>query len=158
MKNINKFEVVSRYYNKDGTTDIIIPKRQTTRSAGYDFYAPENIILLPDVVYPVHTGIKVQCNDYTYLAIAIRSSMAVKHGVGILNGYPVIDGDYYNNPDNEGEIIIPLYLLNGYPPYQIMKGERFAQGIFHIYGVTYDDKETNVNKKREGGIGSTGVE
>ena len=152
MKNINKFEVVSRCYNKDGTTDIIIPKRQTTRSAGYDFYAPENIVLTPGVVYPIHTGIKVQCNDYTYLAIAIRSSMAVKHGVGILNGYPVIDGDYYSNPSNDGNIGVALK-NRGTKDFQIHKNDKIAQIIFVPYLKV--DNEEEVNSTRSGGYGST---
>ncbi|MDC7243177.1 MAG: hypothetical protein PQJ44_04400, partial [Sphaerochaetaceae bacterium] len=64
----------------------------------------------------------------------------------------IIDSDYYNNPDNEGEIMLILYNF-GKEPVAINKGERIAQGIFMKY-FTVDENETTI--KRLGGFGSTG--
>jgi dUTPase len=42
------------------------------------------------------------------LFIFPRSSLGIKKGLMMSNGVGVIDADYYNNPDNEGHIMVPL--------------------------------------------------
>ena len=64
----------------------------------------------------------------------------------------VIDADFYNNPENEGNFKIILH-NNGDRYAHIEAGERVAQGIFQKYYITDDDK---VETMRSGGIGSTG--
>ena len=63
----------------------------------------------------------------------------------------IIDADYYNNPDNEGEIFFQLINLS---PYNIIlkKGEKIGQGIIKPYLTTEDDTATG---DRLGGFGST---
>ena len=63
----------------------------------------------------------------------------------------IIDADYYNNPDNEGEIFFQLINLS---PYNIIlkKGEKIGQGIIKQYLSTEDDAATG---DRLGGFGST---
>ena len=63
----------------------------------------------------------------------------------------IIDADYYNNPDNEGEIFFQLINLS---PYNIIlkKGEKIGQGIIKQYLTTEDDAATG---DRLGGFGST---
>ena len=63
----------------------------------------------------------------------------------------IIDADYYNNPDNEGEIFFQLINLS---PYNIIlkKGEKIGQGIIKQYLTTEDDTATG---DRLGGFGST---
>ena len=63
----------------------------------------------------------------------------------------IIDADYYNNPDNEGEIFFQLINLS---PYNIIlkKGEKIGQGIIKPYLTTEDDAATG---DRRGGFGST---
>jgi dUTP pyrophosphatase len=34
----------------------------------------------------------------------VRSSSPLKYWIMLANGVGIIDADYYNNPDNEGEI------------------------------------------------------
>lgn len=63
----------------------------------------------------------------------------------------IIDQDYYNNPDNEGEIYIQLINLSPYD-IQIKKGDKIAQGIILPYLTVEDD---NANGVRKGGFGST---
>mgnify|MGYP006336393487 CR=1 FL=1 len=43
-------------------------------------------------------------NKTETLLLFNRSSNPKKKGLIILNGVGVVDADYYNNPDNEGEI------------------------------------------------------
>ena len=60
MKRIAKFEKVSQQqFLIDGTLDayqsIILPRRATTGSAGYDFFAPEEFTLQPNFFYKLIT-------------------------------------------------------------------------------------------------------
>lgn len=65
----------------------------------------------------------------------------------------VIDSSFFNNPSNEGHIVVALTnFANAFA--KIENGERVAQGIFTKY-LTVDND--NVTTNRIGGIGSTGV-
>ena len=68
-----------------------------------------------------------------------------------MNTVGIIDSDYYNNPDNEGEIIACIHNTSE-DPVLIKPGERIVQGIFCKYLTADNDTASN---KREGGIGST---
>ena len=63
----------------------------------------------------------------------------------------IIDADYYNNPDNEGEIFFQLYNLSPFA-IKIQKGEAIGQGIIKSYLITEDD---SADGERLGGFGST---
>lgn len=145
---IRGFEVVSAFENQD----IHLPTRKTTESAGYDIESAEAVTLMPGETKLIATGLKAFMAYDEYLAIHIRSSMAIKRRLALVNSTGIIDSDYYNNEDNEGHIMIAL-LNYGSEPMSIEKGERIAQGIFSKYLITNDDDATGV---RTGGIGSTG--
>lgn len=67
------------------------------------------------------------------------------------NAVGIIDADYYNNPDNEGEIFFQL--INFSPiPIIIQKGDYIGQGIIKKYIKTEDDV---AEKERIGGFGSS---
>ena len=142
------FEIVSSYQEKN----IILPSRKTKFSAGYDIATAENIILLPQQVTLIPTGIKAYMQTDEYLGVHIRSSIAIKQKLTLINNVGVIDADYYNNVDNEGHIMIPVYNYNQ-TSVSIEKDTRIAQGIFYRYLLASDDKAENI---RIGGIGSTG--
>ena len=71
---IRGFEVVSAFEEQD----INLPTRKTTESAGYDIECAEAVTLEPGQVVLVPTGIKAFMAYDEYLAIHIRSSMAIK--------------------------------------------------------------------------------
>ena len=142
------FEIVSYYQEKN----IILPSRKTKFSAGYDIATAENIILLPQQVTLIPTGIKAYMQTDDYLGVHIRSSIAIKQKLTLINNVGVIDADYYNNVENEGHIMIPVYNYNQ-SSVTIEKDTRIAQGIFYRYLLASDDKAENI---RIGGIGSTG--
>jgi len=91
--------------------------------------------------------------DDEVLKIYPRSSLAKKYGLTLSNNVGIIDKDYYNNPDNEGHIMISLRNF-GRKDIMLRKGERVAQGIFERYLVS--PFEDDVNTERNGGFGSTG--
>lgn len=86
-----------------------------------------------------------------YLMLVNRSSNPKKKNLVIPNSLGIIDADYYNNPDNEGEMMFAFYNL-GAEPVTIEKGYCLGQGIFSKYYITEDDKAIG---ERTGGFGST---
>ena len=144
---MRRFEVVSRC--KD--MNVELPKRKTKKSAGYDFFAVEDFTLYPNKLCMVPTGVKAYMKDDEVLYLHIRSSVALKRGVRMLNSIGVIDADFVDNPDNEGEISLGLLSHND-DIVHIQKGERIAQGVFHKFLITDDD---DAEGQRVGGIGST---
>lgn len=144
---IKDTELTEKEYN-----NIIIPKRATQNSAGYDFHILNNITLKPNEIIKIPTGIKAQMNNDEVLMIYIRSSLGFKYNLRLCNGTGIIDSDYYNNQDNEGHIFIKIQ-NEGKETLNLKANDRFAQGIFIKY-LTADD-ETKINNVRQGGMGST---
>lgn len=172
-----KFEKVSRWAD----SDINMPVRKTAHSAGYDFEAVKDILIEPyqhlsniimnssayepktlseisnitklNMAKPtlVSTGMKCKLADNEYLELSIRSSSPLKYWLILANGVGIIDADYYNNSDNEGEIFFQIINLSPFPII-IQKGEIIGQGIIKEYKLTEDDCATGL---REGGFGST---
>lgn len=143
-----KFEYVSRLEDKS----FDLPKRSTLKSAGYDFFNPEKVILEPNVITYVKTGVKADMLSNEVLILANRSSNPKKKGLILANGIGIIDADYYNNPDNEGEISFAFMNITN-EPVTIEKYEKLGQGIFMEFLVTENDQ---ANGERKGGFGSTG--
>lgn len=144
---LRTFEKVS--YNDTG----IIPTRADVGSAGYDFYTPEDITIKPHEQVVVKTNIKAKMPDRDVLLLFIRSSIGIKKNLMLSNCVGVIDSTYYNNPDNEGNIMFALYNYGSEEQF-IKAGERVAQGVFTSYFTTDDDQP--LSHTRTGGIGSSG--
>lgn len=132
---------------------IALPTRKTTYSAGYDISALGDYIIKPMQMVKVSTGLKAYMLPDEFLGVHIRSSIAIKHSIMLANAQGIIDSDYYQNPDNDGHIIIAL-LNMGEQDFIIKNGERIAQGIFYKY-LTIDN-EISPSEKRVAGVGSTG--
>ena len=132
---------------------VNLPKRKTKQSAGYDIESAVNVVINPGETKLIPTGIKVYMDENEWLGIYIRSSLAIKYGLILANSVAVIDSDYYNNPDNEGHLMVAVYNTKD-EPFHVNKGDRVAQGIFTKYLTTDDDHAEGV---RTGGVGSTGV-
>lgn len=101
----------------------------------------------------VSTGMKCKLEPGTYLELSVRSSCPLKHWLILGNSVGIIDADYYNNPDNEGEIFFQMINLSPYD-IQLHKGDIIGQGIIKPYLTTEDD---NASGQRMGGFGSTSV-
>jgi dUTP pyrophosphatase len=144
------FEIVEAYKN----AGISLPERKTALSAGYDIAAAEDVTLLPRAVSLIPTGLKAYLPANEYLGIHIRSGLAFKNALSLINGQGIIDADYYNNSGNEGHIMIAVY-NHGDEPVSVAKGDRIAQGIFYQYLLTDHDGAGQL-PTRSGGLGSTG--
>lgn len=168
MKRIAKFQKVSYEQFTEGWIDtfgatnaeeiktiydhIKLPKRATSGSAGYDFYAPVTLTLKPGETVKVPTGIRVEMEENWVLKCYPRSGLGFKYRLQLDNTVGVIDGDYYYS-DNEGHIFAKITNdTNENKTVEIPEGTGFMQGIFVEYGITVDDDVTSV---RNGGFGST---
>lgn len=134
----------------DKYANIIIPRRATSGSAGYDFTSPVDFVLRPGEMIKIPTGIRCRINEGYVLEIYPRSSIGFKYQTMLANTVGIIDSDYYY-ADNEGHIIIGLMNM-GDRELVIKAGERFAQGLFKQYFLV---EEEDVVSKRTGGFGST---
>jgi len=144
---MREFYKVTKYEN------IILPCRSTNSSAGYDFFCANNIIIKAKEIGLVPTGVKAKFPEEEVLFIFNRSSNPLKYSLILANGVGVIDSDYYDNEDNEGEIFVMFYNISN-QDVLIKKNQKIAQGIFLTYHLATD--ETTVTKIRTGGFGSTG--
>lgn len=167
MQRIAKFEKVSfEQFSKDwlkafpDTKDvksvydgIKIPFRATVGSAGYDFFAPDDIVVKKGESVLIPTGIRSKIDNGWVLNIFPRSGLGFKHRVQLDNTVGIIDSDYYNS-SNEGHIMIKLSCdaHDENHAVTVARGEGFSQGIFMPFGITEDD---NTDGIRDGGFGST---
>ncbi|MEN6411151.1 MAG: dUTP diphosphatase [Veillonellales bacterium] len=142
------FEIITAYLD----ADISLPTRQTAHSAGYDMEAAAAVVLQPKSVTMIPTGLKAYMREDEYLGVHIRSGFSFKNQVSLINSQGIIDADYYNNPDNEGHILIGVFNY-GTKAISVKKGDRIAQGIFSKYLRVDADIADNT---RTGGLGSTG--
>lgn len=99
----------------------------------------------------VSTGVKCYLPEGYYLKLAIRSSCPLKYWLIIANGEGIIDADYADNPDNEGEIFFQIINLSTVP-IKLQKGDIIGQGIILPFETTENDIATGI---RQGGLGST---
>ena len=145
----NKFEYVSW-----SRKEFSLPQRATEGSAGYDFFSPVDTIIYPNETKEFSLEVKCKIKRGEFLMIPPRSSLGFKNDnhVALTNTIGIIDSDYYNNPDNEGEIKLRLHNF-GNSPFVIKKGMALVQGIFMKYDITVDDSPRD--KVRLGGLGST---
>lgn len=143
------FEIISGDNRKSKYARI--PTRATSRSAAYDFYSPDDYTVQPNEVAKIWTDIKAYMLKDEILILNVRSSMGGKFMLANTQGW--IDSDYYNNPDNEGNIGIFLKNISN-EPQTIKQGDRIAQGMFTKYLTC--DNERVLNRERQGGFGSSG--
>lgn len=100
----------------------------------------------------VSTGYKCYLQPDEYLELSVRSSTPLKYLIVLANGVGIIDADYADNPDNEGEIFFQLLNLSPLN-IELKKGEIIGQGIIKKYNCTVDDN--CLQSERKGGFGST---
>ncbi len=127
------------------TEQHLKPKRKTTGSAGYDFKAPETVVIPAHKFIRFDSGVKVRMRPGFVLKLYIRSSLG-NRGIVLTNAVGIIDSDYKDT--------IQAMLLNlTDEDYTLYKGDHYMQGIFERYYLTDNDDAEGI---RNGGLGSTG--
>ena len=133
-------------------TDVL-PAYETEGSAGMDLRAflKEPLIILPGQRALVPTGIAIELPQGLEAQIRARSGLAVKHGIGLVNGVGTIDSDY------RGEIRISL--INwGDEDFVIRDKDRIAQLVIARYEkIKWERSDALSESERgSGGFGHTG--
>ena len=144
---IDLHPIVTKVYDS-----IKLPKRATMGSAGYDFFVPIDLDIVPNTTVKVPTGIRCKMKKNYVLQIYPRSGLGFKYRLQLDNTVGIIDSDYYNS-DNEGHIFIKITNdTRESKTIELKQGDGFAQGIFNKYYLAKEDK---IKIKRNGGFGST---
>lgn len=131
-----------------------VPRYETKGSAGFDLpaFTEEPITLKPGERTLVPTGIFMEIPEGYEAQVRARSGLAIKHGIGLVNGIGTIDSDY------RGEVRVPL--INwGQEDFVINNGERIAQVVINRYEqVEFQlTDELDHTERGSGGFGHTGV-
>ena len=130
-----------------------LPAYATGQSAGMDLRAdipgPLTLRSLQRELIP--TGLYIELPAGFEAQIRPRSSLAIKHGISLVNTPGTIDADY------RGEIKVILVNLSA-EPFTLNPGERIAQMVVARHEkVEWDEVEVLEESSRgEGGFGSTG--
>ena len=103
----------------------------------------------------VSTGMKCYLEPGYYLELSVRSSTPLKYGLFLANSVGIIDADYADNPDNEGEIFFQVINMTPWA-IQLKRGDKIGQGIIKKYCLT--DSDITSSAVRMGGFGSTSNE
>lgn len=132
----------------------ILPFYETEGSAGMDLkaYIDEPVILKPGQRMLVPTGLYIELPAGYEAQIRARSGLAIKKGIGLVNGIGTIDSDY------RGEI--KVILINwGDEDFVIENGDRIAQMVIAKYERVEWEQSDNLSdtERGSGGFGHTGV-
>uniref|UniRef100_T1JX02 Deoxyuridine 5'-triphosphate nucleotidohydrolase n=1 Tax=Tetranychus urticae TaxID=32264 RepID=T1JX02_TETUR len=148
--------MISALYFTKCYPDVTTPERATARSIGFDLSSYEDLILPPQKIAVVKTGITVKPPDGTYVRLASRSGLASK-GIVVQGG--VIDPDY----TGEIKVILQNFSENNLI---IKKGMRIAQMIIEKAEIPHlvelaklpsTPLEEHVDNRGERGFGSSGI-
>ena len=136
-----------------GARDLPLPDRATPDASGFDLRArlDEPLRLEPGQRARVPTGIRIELPVGFEAQVRPRSGLALRQGVGLLNGPGTIDADY------RGEIGVILINL-GNDPVTVERGERVAQLVVQqVPRVALTEVESlDETARGGGGFGHTG--
>ena len=142
---------ITQLPNSEG---LPLPHYQTEHSAGVDLYAAvdADLIIGAGAWKLVPTGVAIAIPEGYEGQVRPRSGLALKHGIGMLNGPGTIDADY------RGEIGIILFNFSG-QQFAIRRGDRIAQLVFaKLEKARFESVESLSGTARgAGGFGHTGL-
>lgn len=143
-----------KYVNGSQGTVVKCTKTSVT-DAGADLRAdiPEPVTLQPRESTFFNTGIEVAIPEGYFGALAIRSSLACKHGLMLANSLGIIDSCY------RGPVKAKLVNI-GRRPYTINPGDRIAQLLIIpcVHAAFIQVDELPESDRGTGGFGSTGAQ
>jgi len=130
-----------------------LPAYATAGAAGCDLRAALEapLVLLPGARGLVPTGIALAIPEGFEGQVRMRSGLALRHGLTLLNGPGTIDSDY------RGEVKVILANL-GSEPVTLTRGERIAQLVFSpvVRAKLTRAQKLAPSSREDGGFGSTG--
>jgi dUTP pyrophosphatase len=132
-----------------------LPSYETPGSSGMDLqaYLPEGDLVIKAGSYAeIPTGLYMEIPEGYEAQIRARSGLALKYGIGLVNGIGTIDSDY------RGEIRI-LLLNMGKEPFIVHDGDRVAQMVISefVKAKLEQKGELSETDRGSGGFGHTGI-
>ena len=131
-----------------------MPSYETEGSAGMDLQASLDapVVINPGERALIPTGLFIELPPGYEAQIRARSGLAIKKGIGLVNGVGTIDSDY------RGEIKVAL--INwGQEPFTVQDGDRIAQMVIAKYErITWQPvARLQQTERGDGGVGDTGI-
>jgi dUTP pyrophosphatase len=133
----------------------VLPTYATGGSAGLDLRAilDEPLVLQPDEVKLIGTGLAINIDDANYAAVLLpRSGLGHTNGIVLGNLVGLIDSDY------QGQVFVSLWNRSG-ASFIVAPNERIAQMVFiKVEQAQFEIvSEFPPSARGEGGFGSTGT-
>jgi dUTP pyrophosphatase len=130
-----------------------LPRYMTQGASGMDLFAclEEEITLTPGQRRLVPTGISVAIPEGFEGQVRPRSGLAIRNGIGVVNGPGTIDADY------RGEVAV-LLINFGNEPFTVRDGDRIAQLVIaRVFRAVWEEvDQLPLSGRQEGGFGHTG--
>ena len=136
------------------STGGVLPAYETEGSAGMDLRAllEEPVTIRPGQRKLIPTGLSLELPAGYEAQIRARSGLAVKKGIGLVNGIGTIDSDYRGD--------IGVILINwGEEDFVVENGDRIAQMVIAKYERVEWEAVSDLSdtERGSGGFGHTGV-
>ncbi len=132
----------------------LIPRYMTDGASGMDLFASleKEVTLAPGQRELIPTGISVAIPDGFEGQVRPRSGLAIRSGIGVVNGPGTIDADY------RGEIGVVLINF-GREPFTVRDGDRIAQMVIsRVFRAVWEEVDELPSTGRQGGgFGHTGL-
>jgi len=132
--------------------ELPIPQRAHEDDAAIDLYARVGVTIEPGQRFSMPTGIVVEIPLGHGGLVLPRSGLAVRSGVGVVNGPGLIDPGY------RGEVAVIL-INHGEEPVELSRGDRIAQlAVVPLPSVQWVEvDEVSDTVRGEAGFGSSGA-
>jgi len=132
--------------------DLPLPSYGHPGDAGLDLHSRVDVSLAPGQRALVPTGIAIALPAGYAAFVHPRSGLAIKSGVGLVNGPGTIDAGY------RGEVSVILINLDPALSVHLSRGDRIAQLVVQRveHATLVEVSELPGSHRGEGGFGSTG--
>jgi dUTP pyrophosphatase len=131
-----------------------LPPYMTEGSSGMDLFASleRDVTLEPGQRKLIPTGIAIAIPEGFEGQVRPRSGLALRNGIGVVNGPGTIDADY------RGEICVILINFDK-ETFTVRHGDRIAQlVIYRVFRAAWEEVEDLPPTDRQGeGFGHTGI-
>jgi dUTP pyrophosphatase len=130
------------------------PQYMTEGASGMDLFASldEEVVLEPGERKLIPTGISIAIPQGFEGQIRPRSGLAIRNGIGVVNGPGTIDADY------RGEIGVLLINFDK-KAFTVRDGDRIAQMVIsRVFRAVWEEVDDLPTTQRQGGgFGHTGI-
>ncbi len=131
-----------------------LPPYMTEGSSGMDLYASleQDVTLEPGERKLIPTGIAIAIPEGFEGQVRPRSGLALRNGIGVVNGPGTIDADY------RGEVCVILINFDK-ETFTVRHGDRIAQLVIsRVFRAAWEEVEDLPPTDRQGeGFGHTGI-